>query len=84
MLNKRYKIGNAVVVLPDGRVLIAGGAPRAEVYDPASRRTIDVGPAFGGSLNFASASLLPGGSVLVAGGYYEDGIRMSRSAWVLH
>ena len=79
---KRYKIANSVVVLGDGRVLIAGGAPRAEIFDPATGRISTVGPQFGGSLNFATASAVPSG-VLVAGGYYEDGIRMSRRAWLV-
>ena len=83
MLARRYKIANAVVLLPDGRVLIPGGAPRAEIYDPATRRSKEVGPQLGGSLNFATATLLARGGVLIAGGYYEDGIRMNRRAWQL-
>jgi hypothetical protein len=82
MLAKRYKIAGSVVVLGDGRVLIAGGAPRAEIFDPATGKTALAGPALGGALNFASATRVPAG-VLVAGGYYEDGIRMSRGAWLL-
>ena len=79
----RYKIGSSVVLRRDGRVLIAGGAPQAEIYDPATARTSTVSPNFGGSLNFTTATLLENGSVLVAGGYYEDGIRMSAKAWLL-
>ena len=80
---KRYKIVNAVVVLGDGRVLIAGGASRSEIFDPATGGVSSFGPSFGGSLNFATATAVPGRGVLVAGGYYEDGIRMSRQAWLL-
>ena len=80
---KRYKIGSSVVVLGDGRVLIAGGAPRAEIFDPSTGKVSAAGPRFGGSLNFATATAIPGKGVLVAGGYYEDGIRMSRRAWLL-
>ncbi|HYE29705.1 MAG TPA: hypothetical protein VEA61_15920 [Allosphingosinicella sp.] len=83
LLAPRYKIGGAVVRLPDGKVLIAGGAPRAERYDPQTGVSEFAGPDFGASLNFASATLLADGSVLVAGGYDEDGIRMSRKAWRL-
>ena len=83
MLARRYKIANAVVLLRDGRILIGGGAPRAEIHDPATVRSVEVGPQMGGSLNFATATLLAGGEVLIAGGYYEDGIRMNRRAWQL-
>ncbi len=83
MLARRYKIANAVTLLGNGKVLVAGGAPRAEIYDPASGRSVAAGPDFGGSLNFSSVTRLAGGGVLVAGGYYEDGIRMSRGAWLL-
>lgn len=82
MVAKRFKIPSSVVVLGDGRVLIAGGAPRAEIFNPATGEVAPVGPSFGGALNFATATLVPAG-VLVAGGYYEDGIRMSRRAWLL-
>lgn len=79
----RYKIAGAVVFLPNGKVLVAGGARRAELYDPATSRSVAVGPDMGRSLNFASASLLPNGSVLVAGGYDERGIRMNDRAWIV-
>lgn len=83
LIDPRYKIGGSVVPLRDGRVLVAGGAERAELYDPASGRSVLVGPDFGASLNFATATLLPDGSVLVAGGYDEKGIRMNARAWRL-
>jgi hypothetical protein len=83
LLEPRYKIGASVLVLPDNRLLVAGGGARAEIYDPASGQSRYVGPDFGKRLNFATASLLPDGSVLVAGGYDEAGIRMSSDAWIV-
>jgi hypothetical protein len=83
LLARRYKIANSVVLLRDGRILVAGGGPRAEIHDPAAGRSLPVGPQLGGSLNFATATLLPRGGTLIAGGYYEDGIRMNRRAWQL-
>lgn len=83
LLEPRYKIAGAVLLLPDGRLLVAGGAPRAELYDPASGRSELMGPDLGKSLNFATLTLMADGSALLAGGYDEDGIRMSRDAWRL-
>ena len=82
-ITARYKIGAAVVVLPDSRVLIAGGASRPEIYDPATGRSRSLGPVLGEALNFSTANLLPDGSVLVAGGYSEDGIKVRNRVWKL-
>ena len=83
LLEPRFKIPAAVVLLPDGKLLVAGGASRAELYDPAAGSSKLVGPDFGKRLNFATATLLKDGSVLVAGGYDEAGIRMNDRAWII-
>lgn len=83
MLEARYKIAGAVVLLPQGRVLIAGGGQRAELFDPSILRSAPVGPAFHRRLNFATATMLQDGSVLIAGGYHEEGIRMNDRAWII-
>jgi hypothetical protein len=63
-----YKLENAVVTLPDGRVVIAGGH-RVNVYDPAGRSmTALVEPALP-ELSFSTASVLEAHAVLLAGGY---------------
>jgi hypothetical protein len=83
LVEPRYKIAGSVLRLADGKVLVAGGAPRAELYDPASGRSEPTGPALGKSLNFATATLMADGSALIAGGYEENGIEMNREAWRL-
>ena len=79
----RFKLGDAVVPLPDGRVLIAGGAPRPELYDPRTGRTELIDLDLGGSWNFMTADRLPDGRVLLAGGYSEGSIELSDRAWLL-
>lgn len=79
----RYKFSDAVVALPDGRLLVAGGGRQPEVYDPtaASGTILDGVP--NARTSFATATLLPDGGALVVGGY-DDAIDLRRSAYVLH
>ena len=65
----RYKIVDAVVRMPDGAVLVAGGGRRAEVFDPIAGAFSAIGDDVGGSWSFATATVLSDGAVLVAGGY---------------
>ena len=74
---KTARFHHTATLLPDGRVLVAGGEDRlyalasAELYDPATGTWSDTG-----SLNTArdshTATLLPNGKVLVAGGGETD------------
>jgi hypothetical protein len=79
----RYKIVDAVVVLPSGAVLVAGGGAHAELWQPevaggfrALSGAMDAGR------SFATATALEDGSVLVLGGY-DHRIRPTAAAWLL-
>ncbi len=80
MQRPRYKHDGSVVALGDGRILISGGAPDAEVFDPATGAFAVVAgtPRFPGL--FSAAATLPGGRVLVTGGY-GSGTGPVASAW---
>lgn len=67
----RYKHAGTSVVLPDGRVLIAGGATEADVYDArtGSFELVDSAARMAGQ--FSSAAPFADGRVLVTGGYGE-------------
>lgn len=77
----RYKHERSSVVLPDGRVLIAGGAARAEVYDPRTGTFSIVGGTARMPGQYPAAALLPDGRVLITGGYGSD-IRPRSEAWM--
>ncbi len=76
------RLNHTATLLPNGKVLVAGGAGKsitsltgptnAEVYDPATEKWTETG-----ALNTArynhTATLLPNGKVLVAGGYRLSG-----------
>ncbi len=72
MSSPRFKLAHAAVRLPDGRILIAGGAERPEIYDPATKTFHLVSGTVGEGRYFSSATLLSDGRVLVAGGYGDD------------
>jgi WD40 repeat protein len=65
---------HSATLLPDGKVLVAGGhdgsgfISSAELYDPASGTWSSTGSMATARENH-SATLLPGGKVLAAGGY---------------
>src|SRR3954454_9966506 len=72
-----------MTVLKDGRVLVAGGSgdtdtakatplASAEIYDPEANSWSDV-PSMTDARAYATATLLPDGDVLVAGGYNDGG-----------
>ena len=79
---QRFKLSKAVVSLRDGRVLIADGAERPEVYDPRSRAFIPVGGATLDGFCFSTATLLNDGRVLLAGGYAKPGGAGVNHAWL--
>lgn len=77
----RYKLADAVVALPDGRVAVAGG-PTVGLLDVAAGTVRTVGgPALDGRRSFQSLSLLPGGRLLVAGGY-DARITPTAATWL--
>ncbi len=82
MREGRHKIRDAVVVLDSGAVLVAGGAPRPEILGPSRRRFVALEGEIDGPRMFATATLLPGGEVLVAGGY-DAGTRPTADAWLV-
>lgn len=65
----RFKISETAVVLPSGKVLIAGGSENAELYNPATKSFEKVSGSLGKSLHYATVTLLKDGRALILGGY---------------
>jgi hypothetical protein len=69
MREARFKMTHAVQSLPDGRVLIAGGASEPEIYDPALKRSSEIAEPSLDGFFYSTTTLLPDGRVLIVGGY---------------
>lgn len=79
----RFKLPDAVVVSRSGDVLVAGGGRRVERLQASRHRFGLIDGELSGAHEFATATLLANGDVLVAGGY-DERIVGSASAWLLH
>ena len=81
MNTARYKLQGTAILLKNGKVLIAGGANRAEVFDPTTNSFSFADGDMGTKKLFATATLLKNGQVLITGGY-TDGNIVSANAWI--
>jgi hypothetical protein len=81
MKASRYKLQGTAVLLSNGKVLVAGGANRAEVFDPTTNSFSFAEGDMGSTRLFATATLLGNGTVLITGGY-RDGRNISEGAWI--
>lgn len=81
MNSARYKLQGTAILLKNGKVLIAGGANRAEVFDPTTNSFSYASGDMGTKRLFATATLLKNGQVLITGGY-TDGTVVSANAWI--
>jgi hypothetical protein len=77
----RYKLLGTTILLKNGWVLIAGGARRAAVNDPASIAFSFADGDMETPRLVATATLLKDGRVLITGGYH-DGNVVSANAWI--
>ena len=77
----RYKLQGTAILLDNGKVLVAGGSTRAEVFDPSTGRFSFASGDMGTRRLFSTATLLKNGKVLIVGGY-DNSLRVSPTAWL--
>jgi hypothetical protein len=76
----RFKLADAVVTLPGGRVIVAGALPLVELYEARLGRFVAVARRTDAGRYLQTATLLRDGTVLIAGGY-DRAIRPTARAW---
>lgn len=77
----RYKLQNAVVVLPRGDLIVASGSAGAEILRPEAMQFEPLA-AFDTRRDFMTATLIGPRTVLATGGY-DSAINGSNKAWLL-
>jgi N-acetylneuraminic acid mutarotase len=77
---QRFKLWRSVVTLKNGMVIVAGGDKHIETFDP-QKDSFTVADTFDQALYFATATVLPSGEVLIAGGY-GDNVQPVSKAWI--
>jgi Galactose oxidase, central domain len=81
MQHGRYKHAGTSMLLPSGLVLLGGGAPMAELYDPIARRFSVVPGSTTMTGQFSAVALLRNGNALITGGY-GNGRGPQASSWL--
>ena len=82
MITGRYKLIDSMVRLPDGDVIVAGGAPRPEVLSMGAGEFQNVIGSLGATRLFLTATAIDDHRVLLVGGY-DLAIRPTAQAWMI-
>lgn len=81
LADARYKIVDAVALLANGDVLVAGSSPVPEILPARGAAFRAITGRLDADLSFTTVTPLRSGQVLIAGGY-DPRIHVSRAAWL--
>jgi hypothetical protein len=79
--DKRFKLPEESVQFPSGRILVAGGSKRVEIYDENAKGFLLAAGQMGDDWHFMTATLLKDGTALLAGGYADNDLGTSQT-WI--
>jgi len=81
MQNSRFKLPEEAVAVESGKLLIAGGSKKVELFDPAHEKFTVANGEIDGPWHFMTETRLKDGSVLLTGGYANND-RATPQAWI--
>jgi WD40 repeat protein len=81
MASARFKLMDALALLPSGRLLVGGGSERVEIYNPATGAFDTAEGELDAARFYSAAAVMPGGKVLITGGY-DTNIATTDQAWL--
>lgn len=76
----RFKLNSAIVTLRDGAIVVAGGNDHIEILRPGDT-VFKVAATMDQPYYFSTATMLPSGNILLAGGYGNDA-QCNSKAWL--
>jgi hypothetical protein len=81
MNDRRFKLPEESVQLPTGRILVAGGSKRVEIYDGSAKSFLLAAGQMSDDWHFMTATLLKDGTALLTGGYANNDLGTNQ-AWI--
>ena len=79
--DKRFKLPEESVQLATGKMLIAGGSKRVEIYDGDTKSFLLAAGQMSGDWHFMTATLLKDGTALLTGGYADNDVA-TKETWI--
>ena len=79
--DKRFKLPEESVQLATGKMLIAGGSKRVEIYDGDAKSFLLAAGQMSGDWHFMTATLLKDGTALLTGGYADNDVA-TKETWI--
>ena len=79
--DQRFKLPEESVQLPTGRILVAGGSKRVEIYDANAKSFLLAAGQMSDDWHFMTATLLKDGTALLTGGYANNDLGTNQT-WI--
>lgn len=79
----RFKLAGGLINLDDGRILVAAGDDRPEIFDPGKGMGQLLDIHLGGQWNYLTATAIGNNAAYLAGGYEEGRIVLTNRSWLL-